>query len=258
MTAQQITPHQADWDFYPKTIDGYPASIFLDLAFRFHAPRPTHATLGSVQIALQDARKDGQVTELESKALDVVEDAFRQALANEKTLYVGRITAAGQREFFFYLVSADDWSQRVRDVMARFPGYAFRSESFDDAAWSTYFDLLLPPALELQLMQNRRVVEQLTSLGDALTAKREIDHWAFFADGGARQQFLSALMREGFQVRGLMEPSATHPNFGVQFFRSDAPVLINMDRITTALMALCEESRGQYGGWETTTVAVKR
>jgi hypothetical protein len=96
------------------------------------------------------------------------------------------------------------------------------------------------------------VIEVLTDHGDALTTVREIDHFSYFPDMGARARYLDKCLAAGFRLRALTEPRTTEGfRFGAIIFHNDIPdkeVLLKVHALLTA-MAAAED--GYYDGWET-------
>jgi len=244
-----------DWDFYACRIDHRPASIFVDLALARAAPVARSPALAYVLLEMNAPRSDGLSSQTEFATLAAIEDALEKELcADPHTIYVGRSTAAGRRDFFFYSGDAGDWKDRVGAVMRRFPDYDLDCGTRADPEWRTYFEFLYPSPEDHQRMQNRRVCFKLEKLGDALGEEREIDHWADFPSAAARAAFIERAAALGFRLRGNRDPEKPGDRFGVQLYRRDAPSFEGIDDVTLPLFRLAEELGGDYDGWETMAV----
>jgi uncharacterized protein (TIGR01619 family) len=243
----------SDWDFYACRVDDEPASIFLDLGVRRDAPSNEQPYMAYLRLFMRAPRPDGLSSQEEFEELMRLEDAVIPALTTESsTAYVGRNTSGGCRDFYFYLSDPSHWTQRVASALAQFPEYKHDAGSRLDRAWDTYFKFLYPSPEDLERIQNRRVCDQLEKNGDALSAAREIDHWAYFPDADSRTRFLDSITPLGFQVRELMQPE--DDSFGVRFFRVDLPSPTSIDSVTLPLHRAAIEAGGYYDGWETYVV----
>jgi Family of unknown function (DUF695)/Regulator of ribonuclease activity B len=244
-----------NWDFYLCQIDGNPASIFVDLGLAQALPLDGHPHLAYIRVFMRSAQPNGLSSADESPMLIEIEDRLLPALTgDESTVFVGRTTSGGSRDFYFYAADADDWVQQVAAVMAAFPDYIYEAGARRDEAWETYLHFLHPTPEDMERIQNRRVCDSLESNGDALTQPREMDHWASFPSDVLRAQFVSRISAQGFGVRATGPSNDTRRPFGVQFFRVDTPSYEDIDEITLPLFRAAVELDGQYHGWETHVV----
>jgi hypothetical protein len=244
-----------DWDFYACRVDDKPASIFVDLALACAAPIAHSPALAYVFLEMNAPRPDGLSSQTEFATLAAIEDALEKELcAERRTVYVGRSTSAGRRDFFFYCGDAGDWKERVDAVMRRFPDYDFDCGARGDREWRTYFEFLYPSPEDHQRMRNRRVCFNLEKHGDALAEEREIDHWADFPSAAARAAFIERAEALGFRLRGSRDPEKPGDRFGVRLYRRDVPSFDGIDNVTLPLFQLAEELGGDYDGWETLVI----
>jgi uncharacterized protein (TIGR01619 family) len=221
-----------DWDFYRCRLDNEPASIYLDLGITAQAPIPDMRYMAYVRVRMRTPRPDGLSSQEEYDTLIRIEDRFTATLSQGgATIYVGRNTSGGCRDFYFYRREPRDWDQRVRPAMSEFPDYVYETGSREDPQWTTYRNFLSPSGDDMQRIQNRRVCDQLQKNGDALTATREIDHWAFFPDADSRTTFITRIKTMGFDVRNAYDRDQPHSRFGVQICRTDLPSFENIDSV---------------------------
>jgi uncharacterized protein (TIGR01619 family) len=250
-----------DWDFYLCKVEDRPASIFVDIGASKSAPDKAfgHALghIGSLMLKMQAPRPDGLSSQEEFDTLVALEDGLAKALVDATTVYIGRVTSDGHREFFFYTNAPAVWAERVRTAMQAYPAYRFESDTYEDLQWRTYFEFLYPNAQQMQGIQNRRVCMSLEKHGDRMVNLREVDHFIYFQNARDRGGFLNAVNALGFKVRILMEPDEELKTFGVQLYRIDVPSYENIDEITMPLFDLANEYNGDYDGWETQVVAEK-
>jgi len=139
-------------------------------------------------------------------------------------------------------------------VLQGFPAYDYDAGARPDPEWSTYLGFLAPSEEDRQHIENRRVCEALEENGDTLSAPREIDHWAYFAEPAAREAFVAEATALGFAVRALIEPDSDLPDIGVHLWRTDVPAYESIDDVTLTLFRLAARHGGTYDGWECTVV----
>jgi hypothetical protein len=244
------------WEFYLCELDDGPASILVDLGAAAVAPVADLPFAAFVRIPLQMPGPEGLSSAEELEQLSRLEDHLVARLpATGATRYVGRMTAAGCRNFLFYTASQASWQQRVAAVMAQLAGFEYPYEVNwrEDREWRAYFELLYPSAADLQRIRNRHVCDVLQEHGDAMTAAREIEHWAYFPDMASRGRFLARLDSLGFTVRELWGAGET-AGCGVRFSRVDIPSFWAIDEVTLPLYQAASEAGGDYDGWETQVI----
>jgi hypothetical protein len=245
-----------DWDFYFLRVEDKPASIFVDLGIAAEAPIRSLPVMAYLRVYMKAPRPDGLSSREEFEALKAIEDSIEGGLTDDgETLYVGRNTSDGCRDFYFYMAAPAGWSERVTRFMQLFAGYEFDAGHRDDLAWQTYLEFLYPAEAERERIKNRRVCDALEQHGDALTQSREIDHWAYFPNPSARAAFLERAQRLGFRLRSMSEPAKAGDQYGVRLYRTDVPARDSIDDVTTPLSQLATELGGEYDGWETQVIA---
>jgi uncharacterized protein (TIGR01619 family) len=240
-----------DWDFYLTRVDDDPASIFVDLGQAESSPEAERQWLLRVFIEMQVARDDGLCDDEETETLYAIEDElFARVGRGLRARYVGRITSQGSREYFYYGKSQEGFAAAVAKALARFPQYRFTFADERDPEWETYFELLHPGDLEMQTIQNRRLVEQLVSGGDDLSQPRDVDHWLYFPSEHSRDQFIAQVDHEGFRGEAFTadQPDAEF-GFGLRIVRSDRVDLETIDPLAIDLFLRAEACGGEYDGW---------
>ena len=243
-----------NWDFYFLRVDDKPASIFVDLGIASEAPIKALPFMAYVRVYMKHPRSDGLSSQVEFDALTSIEDAIEVSLLDGGgTIYVGRNTCDGVRDFYFYTAQAQGWDGRANALMKSFAAYEFTSGCRSDSEWATYFDFLYPSDADRQRIENRRVCDALRERGDVLTDEREIDHWAYFPSLSARSAFIEQASGLGFRLRLMHEPERPGDRYGVQLFRIDVPD--DIDDVTLPLFQLATALGGEYDGWETQVIA---
>ncbi len=244
-----------NWDFYFCTIDEKVASIFLDLGIADSAPLKEYQVLAYVRVFMNQPREDGLSSNDETDSLNALEDQLESALTVDETaVYVGRSTSDGYRDFFFYASDAENWSSAVAEAMGELPSYKFEQGSREDDEWVLFFDFLYPSEVNWQVIQNRRVCENLEDKGDSFKEERVIDHWAYFPNQESLKEFEQKVVDLGFKVCGYSGAEPDQSEFGIHISRADLPTYDTIDDITLPLFDLAKELGGEYDGWTTTVV----
>jgi|TARA_Y100000310_G_C20679507_1_gene815081 regulator of RNase E activity RraB len=244
-----------NWDFYFCSIDEKLASVFLDLGIADSAPLKDYQDLAYVRVFMNQPREDGLSSNDETDSLNALEDQLENKLtADDASVYVGRSTSDGERDFFFYTSDVTSWSSEVAEAMGEFPAYRFEQGGRNDEDWSLFFDFLFPSEMNWQVIQNRRVCEDLENKGDSFNDQREIDHWAYFPDEVSLKEFETKVLDLGFKLCGYTGAEEDQREFGIHISKVDLPSYETIDDITLPLFDLAKELGGEYDGWTTTVV----
>jgi regulator of RNase E activity RraB len=244
-----------DWDFYFCRVDDKPASVFVDLGVvqEVVAKFPHMAYM---RVYLRIPRPDGLSSREEFESLTAIEGALESPLTSSKTtVYIGRNTSDGCRDFYCYTNKPQDWGRFVDSLMRSFPGYEFDYDTREDPEWKTYFGFLYPSEEDRERIQNRRTCESLEKNGDTLDRAREIDHWIYFCDENLASCFFQKASELGFRERTRSKQEGEEEKYIVQIFRIDTPSFDNIDSVTLPLFRLAKEYGGSYDGWETQVVS---
>ena len=236
----------ADWIFYPyTTASGDPGSVLMDQeAARGVRPRDfRHRAV--LHLDLRRPRSDGLSTPGEAKTLSAIEDEVVPLVcADGRSLFVGRTTASGRRDFYFYSGDPAALEADVRAAMARHKGYTYEIEIAEDAGWSSYFDVLRPSGEQMNFIKNRRLRDDLAKQGDDGTAPRAIEHLVKALSTEARDLFVGIVEGDGFTV---LSSEAEEDGFRVEVSRVDR--VDEIDTVSGPLFALCERLGATYDGW---------
>jgi uncharacterized protein (TIGR01619 family) len=241
-----------DWDFYPCHVNHSPATIFLNLGIAQAVPRHDLPVLLWAWVKFRNPNEDGFPIEEEAEALFAIEDKLLEAAERDCTaLFIGRITTAGRREFYFYAPAAEGWEATLAEVFAPFAEYEYQGGDQADSEWLHYRDVLFPHPDDMQWILNRRVVDNLQQHGDNLAAPREVDHFLYFPSGETRQAFIDEVTPNGFSVAKLWQserPTDDCP-FALHIVRTDPVELGAIHPIVLELVDGAARHRGAYDGW---------
>jgi hypothetical protein len=242
------------WDSYLCQGDHKLASIFLDLALQKAAPVKALPHMAYIRLHMMAPREDGLSSSEEFAQLSGLEDSLEAVLCREQsTLFVGRNTSDGCRDFYFYIDDPKDWADRVTAAMRPYSDYRYQYGTRPDIDWKTYLEFLFPPDIELQRMANSNVCYSLKDKGDTLTEPRDVRHWVYLPTESARSHFIDYAVAGGFMVQE--RPVIPRKlSFGLCLSRLDIPSFGNIDQITLPLYEKALELKGAYDGWEAVVI----
>jgi hypothetical protein len=244
MSSATQVPDQ--YEFYPCLVDGAPASIYLNLRYE-DEPR-TETTAYWLAVKMLDEGEHGIGTAEEGELLNAIEEAVIARASVAGLVYVGRVRTRGIWEMTFYGPAGrlDVIRGAAKDLAI---GRKTEAHSKTDAAWSYYRELLLPDAERRQWMDDRRLVQVLKEQGDALVTPRRVDHWAYFPSAAARDAFVDAAGKQGFEHDA--DDDQTAGRFGAHVFRTDPIELDHVHDVVMLLVDAAHAQGGEYDGWET-------
>ena len=85
-----------------------------------------------------------------------------------------------------------------------------------------------------------------------LTIFRDVDHWIYLPTENSREQFISAIISEGFRIRSTNKADSDHPfSYGIQIYRREQVTQEAIDTCTFLIEKIAHELGGEYDGWET-------
>lgn len=242
-----------DWDFYFAQIEQQPASIMVDVGLREAAPDLRREHLYWVLVRLNEPSPEGMTTSLESIQMGYIEDLLTDQCSRAGAQFVGRITTAGRREFYYYAAHNAPFTTAVHEAMRKFPAYQFELGDQDDPNWSHYRDFLYPDPEARQTIENRKVILRLQSAGDNLEQSRAIRHFINFRDMSSRAEFVALAQSLGYTTEQTLFPDREQP-FGLVLERIESAQPVDIDTTTLLLYRHAVEFEGDYDGWESPVV----
>jgi uncharacterized protein (TIGR01619 family) len=253
ISSAKETGHQEEWEFYFSNVDEKLGSIFVDLGLRKIAPMIDKPNVVWVSIKMNNPREDGLSSQEESGLLGTIEDALVDKITfKHNSIYVGRLTSAGDRDLYFYFGDTTLYDKTISEVMVAFPKYQFDFGAKEDKEWGGYFNFLYPTPKQFQSIQNRRVIDQLEKGGDKLTKSREVFHWIYFKSESDREKFLEKIKNDNFTIvdKG-SDNSWGEFAFRLEIKRVDNVDVKSVDEYVIYLWNLANELNAEYDGWET-------
>lgn len=241
------------WDFYFAEIERQPASVLVDVGIHDAVPDYRREHLYWVLLQLNDPSPEGLTTPAESPILWYIESSLASHSADAGARFVGRITTAGRREFYFYAVKEALFDEAVRSALAAFPRYQFEIGDEGDPGWAHYRDFLYPDEEAFRTIENRGVIQSLQEAGDDLSQPRPIRHFVNFKDDSSRAAFANLAGSLGYTADEALFPDKVRP-FRLVLHRVEQPDPVDLDCNTLTLYRHAIEFDGEYDGWDSPVV----
>ena len=265
-----MTEHEytENWDSYPSPVDEERIGFFfLDLGLVEIAPVADKPNLVRLRLNILQPDDNGMPGAQEAAVLNEMEDSLVTTMASQfNGIYSGRVTISkgalrsatgvteAERSFYFYLgKKVSGYEKALARVMADYPDYKYESLLWKDPEWENYLEFMFPEPVQLQSMQNRRVVYQLSQHGDLLTVPRPVEHWMNFKTQYDREAYWNAVNAKGFELLEMVtdkENEEGYP-FSLHITRDDKVDYDSIDECVLPLWGLAKEHNGNYDGWET-------
>ena len=145
----------ANWDFYQANINDTIASIYLDLNAEEEVS-PRHVRLFWFFINLKVEREDGLSHDDEIERLFEFEDNLINAVCSENQQFVGRVTTAGMRQFYFYGSADVHYDELCEAFLRNNNSYVYQYSGKDDPQRTLYKSVLYPGPLGLEQIRERK------------------------------------------------------------------------------------------------------
>jgi uncharacterized protein (TIGR01619 family) len=243
--------HEQEWDFYFSNVDDIIGSFYLDLGLTHVAPIENKPNLVWISLQMNNPREDGLSSGEEFELLTAIEDRLQELVPlKHNTIYVGRLTTDGRRDFYFYMGDTTFYDKTISEVMVAFPTYSYDFGIKQDPQWEQYFNFMYPNPRQLQSILNRRVIDNLEEQGDSLTKARLVDHWIHFKTDSDRNLFVKKIEHLNFNVISKTETTSFegYP-YELNIDRLDKVDHNSVDNYVLELWQLAEECNGEYDGW---------
>lgn len=225
-----------EWDFYPCRVDGEPASILINLRYRYEDPSAQNDHVHHAFIRMADPGPQGLGTREEMDRLTPIEDAVFDRAEQAGAQPVGRLRFQGIWQLSVYGPKDLPWST----WLAELAGAPIEVQAQADPEAEYLNEFLLPDEERLQWIMDRRVCDQLRHQGDDASLPRPVDHFIEY-EQSAPPELLSALRELGFDVSDNGE--------GLECSKVHDAKLETVHEITMELTELAERFDAAYSGW---------
>jgi hypothetical protein len=167
------------WVNYFCSIGEFRASVIVNVGVE-SVVRQASVFLVNVRLIYKSPNEDGLPTQDEYEQVCQVEDDILDFVSENDSLYVGRITVNGIRDYFIYTSKPKEfWEAEVETIFQRH-GYEFMLSYKEDTNHSDYFELLYPGDDDWRVIADMDVINNACDHGDNCDLPRRVDHWAYF------------------------------------------------------------------------------
>jgi hypothetical protein len=242
------------WEYYPRTIDDFQASVFVNLGIREEINSLALPSLLKIHLTLRTPNENGLPTNGEADLLFAFEDDLSAKVESFGGCYVGRITACGIRIYYFYVAIAENLVKPDLEELSGRHGYELGYDLTDDPSKAEYWLVLHPDKYEWLALMDLKVIQSLQGAGDTLEEERDICHYARFKDIEGMLAFRTWTKMNGFTDSKIHEPNVDSDSYTLVFHHNCVPRLCDISPVTILLTDKAEEYGGEYDGWETAVI----
>lgn len=189
-------------------------------------------------------------TSEEYPALKQVDQALERSLESEHSVYVGRVTVAAKRFFYFYTNLDEAEVTDIASRVAKRCGYQLTVLYEPDPKKQRFWQELYPTDDDWQVIRDISVIDQLNDNGDDNDIVRDVQHWAYFHHDDERGAFIAWLEQHDYRSISTSEPNDDGA-LGVTFTHSGTMRLADITQHTIQCARRARELGGDYDGWET-------
>ncbi|MFN5423731.1 MAG: DUF695 domain-containing protein [bacterium] len=249
LNAQQLT---SDWENYIVSLKGKPVSINVDLGLKKIAPMKENPFAIMVRVKLNEPDANGMPQGDEVDQLLRMEEKLVEMLARQNgTVFAGRFTQRGLREFYFYAPDTIGYLKAINQTLLNFPSFQFLCIARNDANWENYNTVLYPSQMDLIKIDSRRRLSEMAREGAIGNDSVDVFHYFVFPDVETRKKFLMLPQSSGFILVSMPLQSDTKTaKYSLVLKKSEKP---SYQWIETNLMPIAEaaiKSGGAYQGWD--------
>lgn len=238
------------WVTFPAAMGDDQAWLTCCVTYAEDAATDTRNSVLRVQLSFHNPTESGMPTSDEYPALKRLDQALEQGLDGQHTAYVGRVTVAAKRFFYFYTrLNEDEARARVSQV-AGGSGYLLTTLYEPDPKKERYWRELYPTDDDWQVIRDISVIDQLNENGDDNEVPRDVQHWAYFNTANDVGEFMQWLDQHGYRSIQRCPPSDDN-RLGVTFVHTGTMRLADITQHTIRCARRARELGGDYDGWET-------
>jgi len=243
------------WEVYVCPIENEVSLIALDLGIADELPLAGMDWLVAVSIALQKPVGRGEfINQDEYEVLCEIEEELLVAISEKaKGIQVGRVTGGGMRDLLFYVPSTVGISRIVEEVLVPFD-YIYKIHQQEEPKWATYWEFLYPNPWQVQMIENRHLVERLSEQGDDSEIVRSVDHYAYFENREKARLFGIEVDEWGkeWEVFDYDEKEGMGElSWETHIICTQKADLLTINQKSGKLFEAAYHLGGQYGGWGT-------
>ncbi len=247
--------HENDeqWTTFLRDIDDSPGTVNLNHEWLEKGPESGRRTLLRVTITLQSANGQGMPGRAEFEALGAMEDALaEQVEKGGDAVFVATLMHRNERTAYFYTKKASASTATAEKVVAGWKSHKGEVSTLEDADGEIFIETVCPTPAEIRWNGDMMVIRQLEENGDDLKSPRSIQHFAYFEDAEAAEEFAEWAKENEFEVEPTEEGDTG--DYLVSFTHNGSPDIEEIFDRTSAADEMASELGGMYDGWETEIV----
>ncbi|MFM0158627.1 DUF695 domain-containing protein [Paraburkholderia sediminicola] len=243
-------PASDRWEFFPTQIGRNRASISFNKSYANIANQDPRATLYRFRIKFEHPTAEGFPSSEEFPEINDAEDLITNAVVALGGVEVGRVTANGHRDFFFYGAFKDESAKEIAASVETKTTYQPEVTLQTDPEKAGYWKFLYPTEDDWQVISDMRVLDALQKQGDNPARTRHVSHWASFASRRVAQRF-SDWARANLYSNVSMVSTEDGTRLVVHFAHEGTMELADITHHTITINREVKALGGHYDGWET-------
>ncbi len=239
-----------NWYTFPATMGEDQAWITCNHGYAKVAQSDPRNQVLRIRLPFKDPTEYGMPTNEEFPDLSAVDESLDDRLTQEGGLYVGRVTVAGHRYFYFYVDFSEEKAAEIIEGVSITSSYKLEYHYETDRDKQFYWDELYPTEDDWQVIQDLRVLDALIDDGDIRDREREIMHWAYFPTEETCRDFASWVQAEDYEIhyQGKAEGGS---DYLARYSHVGTTDLWDITSHTIKSNRKAREIGGRYDGWET-------
>jgi len=203
-----------------------------------------------IRIKFKNPTEHGMPTNEEYPKLSALDEKLDKAIDNIGGVYVGRITVAGKRYFYYYLDTAEKKVKNIIDKIADSSSYKIQYQFESDIEKKKYWEELYPTFDDWQVIEDLKVLDSLAENGDKKEIKREVQHWAYFSSSEDASKYNAWVIKKFYKVI-FYGQTDDKKEYMVQYSHVGTMDLGDITQHTISANRKARELNGRYDGWET-------
>ncbi len=234
------------------SLRGKPVSINVDLGLKKIAPMKENPFAIIVRVKLNDPDANGMPRGEDVDQLLKLEETLLEMLARQNgTIFAGRFTQRGLREFYFYAPDTLGYLKAINQTMLKFPSFEFLCIAKNDADWENYNTVLYPSKIDKLRIDSRRRLGEMAREGILGKDSVEVFHYFIFPDVEARKRFLMLPQSSGFVLFSLpTQPDVNTGKYILVLKKNEKPSYKWVDTNLIPMADAATKSGGMYQGWD--------
>jgi hypothetical protein len=238
------------WEFFPTQIGKNRAYISFNKSYAKIANQDLRAMLYRFRIKFDRPTAEGFPSNEEFSEINYIEDLITTAVVALGGVEVGRITANGHRDFFFYGAFKDETAKEIVASVEAKTAYQLGIIVQKDPEKTGYWKYLYPTEDDWQVISDMHVLKALQKQGDDPARTRQISHRASFVSRRIAQQF-SDWARTNHYNNVSIVSSENGKALVVHFAHEGTMELADITHHTITINHEVKALGGGYDGWET-------